>query len=285
MTSLSTSTAPPAAVSTTGTTAHLDHDWQRAGDAWGSAASDWACLFEPYALDVVSAIFQRTGIGPGTRLLDVACGSGWAIRYAAGMGATTAGLDASTALMEIAGDRNPGADLRTGTMFDLPWSDESFDVVTSINGIWGDCDEALGEAFRVLRPSGLIGISFWGDGAPNDLRACFKVFARNSPSWHLEGMKKTNGIAFPGVAEGMLERADFEVLERGARVSTLEWPDADIAWRAMASVGPAVPALAHADHDQLRTDVIEAMTPSLGRDGVYRFRNDHHFVIARKPAR
>jgi hypothetical protein len=98
-------------------------------------------------------------------------------------------------------------------------------------------------------------------------------------------MKRLNDIAFPGVAEEMLEGAGFDVLERGQRVSTVEWPDPEIAWRALSSVGPAVPALRHGNPADLRHAVLAAAEPCRDERGVYRFRNDHQFVIARKPAR
>lgn len=268
----------------TPTATHTEHDWKVAGDAWGAGANDWACLFEHYSHEVLAAIFQRSDIGTGKFLLDVACGSGLALRHAEGMGATTAGIDAAGALVDIARERCPESDLRLGSMFDLPWADDTFDAITSINGIWGGCDAALVEAYRVLKPGGTIGISFWGNGKPFDLRGPFIVFAMNSPEWHLGGMKKTNKIAYPGVAETMLEAAGFEVTERGERISTLEWPDEETAWRAMASVGPAIPAIENVGRDVLRPQVLEAMEPCRTRHGGYRFRNDHHFVIARKPA-
>ena len=73
--------------------------------------------------------------GPDTALLDVACGSGLAVRFAAARGATTAGIDAASPLVDIARARTPEADLRVGTMFDLPWGDESFDAVTAITEV------------------------------------------------------------------------------------------------------------------------------------------------------
>jgi SAM-dependent methyltransferase len=261
-----------------------DHDWRTAGEAWGHAAAEWACLYEHYAFDVIAAVFDRVGVTPGVRLLDVACGAGLAVRHAAGRGATPAGIDASAALVRIARDRTPGADLRVGSMFALPWADGSFDAVTSINGIWGGCEEALDEAHRVLRPGGMIGISFWGDGPPNDLREAFKAIARHSPDASFHGMKRLNRIATPGVAEAMLRGSGFDVLERGSRVSTIEWPDADLAWRAMSSGGPAFAALQHSEPEAVRADVLAALAPCRDRHGGYRFRGDHQFVIARRPS-
>ncbi|MDH4147864.1 MAG: class I SAM-dependent methyltransferase [Acidimicrobiia bacterium] len=269
--------------SASASTAPDGHRWEHAGDAWGRRARDWACLFEHYAVDVVVAMFDRLAVRRGTELLDIACGSGLAIRMADGLGASVSGLDASEALIGIARERTPGADIRVGDMFDLPWADESFDTVTAINGVWGGCEAALAEAYRVLRPGGGIGISFWGDGHL-DLKPCFRAFAQHSPPDHLAGMKRTNGIARPGVAEGMLESVGFELAGRDARVSTLEWLDDETAWRALSSIGPAVPALEHVGAEVLRPLVLDALRELCDSHGIYRFRNDHQFVVARKPA-
>jgi SAM-dependent methyltransferase len=46
-------------------------------------------------------------------------------------------------------------------MFDLPWDDESFDIVTSFRGVWGTTAEAVGEIRRVLVPGGRVAITVW----------------------------------------------------------------------------------------------------------------------------
>ncbi len=230
------------------------------------------------------ALLPRLGVGPGTSLLDVACGSGLAVRVADGMGVEVAGIDAAAELVVVASERTPTADLRVGSMFELPWTDGRFDAVVSVNGIWGGCGAALDEAYRVLRPAGLIGISFWGQGPPLDIRELFKIFAVHAPEQHRGSMRRLNDIAVPGIAEEMLEASGFSVIERGGRVSTIEWPDADIAWRAVSSVGPAVPALRSNDPAVLRAAVLAALERCRDQRGIYRTRSDHQFVIARKPS-
>lgn len=267
---------------TTATDRPDGHRWEEAGDAWSRRARDWACLFEHYAVETIFAVFDRVGVDTDAEHLDIACGSGLAVRYAHGRGAHSAGIDAAAALIDVARSRTPDADLRVGTMFELPWADESFDAVTAINGIWGGCEAALSEAARVLRPGGRIGISFWGGGPPLDFRDVFIAFAVNAPEAHLRGMKRTSGIGKPGVAEDMLAGAGFEVVERGGRISTLAWPDPETAWRAVASVGPAIPALDHVGEAVLKPIVLDALEAGRDERGVYHFRNDQQFVIARK---
>ena len=102
-----------------------------AGRAWGERAVDWAYLMEPYARRANKTVFGRVGVGPGTRLLDIACDCGYAAALAAERGALVSGLDASEGLIDIARARTPAGDLRGGDMFALPFADSSFDVATS----------------------------------------------------------------------------------------------------------------------------------------------------------
>src|SRR5262245_12506431 len=107
------------------------HDWRAAGEARGSHADARDCLYRTFSLDVLIALFGRLGVGPQTTLLDIACGSGLAVRLAAGTGARAAGIDAANDLIAVARERTPTADLRIGSMYALPWADDSFDAAVS----------------------------------------------------------------------------------------------------------------------------------------------------------
>ena len=120
---------------TTGQTATTKSNWKEAGRGWGARATEWAFLFEPYALPANELLCDQLAITAGTRLLDVACGSGFAAAVAARRGAMVSGIDASEQLIRIAGARTPDGSFQAGDMFALPFPDDTFDVVTSFNGI------------------------------------------------------------------------------------------------------------------------------------------------------
>lgn len=258
-------------------------DWQIAGDAWAHAATDWAYGFEPYARDSVDHLFRALDVGPGCDLLDVACGSGYALGLAERRGATTAGLDASTGLLDIAARRAPSADLVAGSMFELPWADSAFDVVTSFNGIWGGCQGAVDEAYRVLRPGGSMAITFWGPGHALDLRDFFIVIGSTAPGV-AEELKGLASIGAPGVCEHMLETSGFQVVERGATSAVMEAVDADDAWRRLRSPGVVLPSLQNIGERELRGQVLAAIDPFQADDGSYRLVNELTHVIATKPS-
>ena len=57
-------------------TAAAKTNWKEAGRGWGTRATEWAYLLEPYALPANELLLERLHVTPGDRLLDIACGSG-----------------------------------------------------------------------------------------------------------------------------------------------------------------------------------------------------------------
>src|SRR4051794_22377651 len=120
--------------------------WEMVDEGWGRRAIDFATLVEPGNCREYVMMHQRLALGAGDRVLDVACGSGLAMELARMRGAVCSGIDASPRLVAVARDRNPDSDIRVGDMQDLPWDDETIDVVTSFRGIWGTTPRAVDEA-------------------------------------------------------------------------------------------------------------------------------------------
>ncbi len=136
-------------------------------DLWGERARDWADVMEGWngwALPLYRHVLQRVPAGPGTSVLDVGCGAGRFCRMAADRGADVAGIDATGPLVDIARERVPDGDFRVGDMEDLPWADDSFDLVTGFNSFFiaDDMVGALREARRVARPGAGVALTVFG---------------------------------------------------------------------------------------------------------------------------
>src|SRR6476469_5459327 len=102
---------------------------QRNGEAWGLRARDWSET-ETQMRPWYELAIERTGLAPGQTVLDVGCGSGAFLRAAADHGAVAVGIDASEALLTIARERVPDADLAVGDLQHLPYADDASDAVT-----------------------------------------------------------------------------------------------------------------------------------------------------------
>jgi ubiquinone/menaquinone biosynthesis C-methylase UbiE len=234
-------------------------DWREAGQAWGAQAVDWAYLFEPYARAANDLLFTQLSVTNGVRLLDIACGSGLAAQGASRRGATVSGLDASAALVDIAHARTPSADFRVGDMFALPFPDGAFDVATSFNGIWKGCEGALTEARRVLQPHGRLGLTFWGPLDQVGLLPYFLKTIELSPQSHQEATVEMGDTA--RVIDAMLTATGFVPRASGTVTVCNEWPDVDLAVRAMAAAGPSVPAIRAVGLDAFLAALREVIEP------------------------
>ena len=253
-------------------------DWEEAGRGWGARATEWAYFWEPYALPANEVVFDQLGVDTGIRLLDIACGSGFAASVAARRGAVVSGIDASEQLVTIATARTPDGSFRAGDMFALPFPDNSFDLATSFNGIWKGCDDALEEARRVLVPDGHLGITFWGRFERLGLMPYFLKVIELSPSSH--GTATTEQGDTQNVMEDMLNAAGFVAFERGTVNVVNEWPDASTAVRALAAAGPSAPAIEAVGYEAFCEALREVIAPLCDRDAGVRITSEFCWITA-----
>jgi SAM-dependent methyltransferase len=225
--------------------------WQQAGVAWSARARDWAYLMEPLFAPVYVRLAAALQIGPDTDVLDMGCGAGLALRAYQDAGARTAGVDAAEGLLSIARERTSTADLRHASITELPWGDASFDVVTGVNSFVYADDGALAEAHRVLRPGGKLGIGYWRD--PRDFEWPFRELgAALEAHVSADETHTPMRMADADATTKALASAGFTVVDRGEVDSVSEFPDAEIAYRGLASTGMMYPVSQAGEEDALR---------------------------------
>ncbi len=220
----------------------IEDQWRGVDEGWGRRAVEFAALCEPTNCREYVALHHKLGVDVGDRLLDVACGAGLAVELAGLRGARCAGIDASPRLVAVARDRSPAADLRVGDMQDLPWHDETFDVVTSFRGIWATTPGAVAEAHRVLVPGGRFGLTVWGHIKASPGAWALAPFAlATTPK--VENQAAMVALGRPGAGEVVLQDAGFTDVERVDVPFVFEFADPEAYARALASTGPAYEAI------------------------------------------
>jgi SAM-dependent methyltransferase len=131
------------------------------------ASGDYPSMVETFLLPLGPRLVEACGIEAGMRVLDVAAGTGNASIPAAERGAQVTASDLTPELLE-AGRRTAeakGLELEwvTADAEDLPFADESFDVVmSSIGAMFAPHHQDVAdELVRVCRPGGTIGMLNW----------------------------------------------------------------------------------------------------------------------------
>jgi SAM-dependent methyltransferase len=254
---------------------------ERFGPLWGSRPRDWA-ENEHRQVPTYEEAIRRVGVAPGQRVLDVGCGTGVFLRLVAERGAQPFGLDASEALLEIARERVPEADLRVGEMEALPYTDDSFDLVTGFNSFFfaADLVGALREAGRVAKPGAPVVIQVWGRPERCDLEAQKQVARRYLPPPPADAPAPPK-LWEPGVLEELASEAGLTPESTFDKRYAFEYPDEQTLARLL-TAPMGIGALAGPEReDTLRREIIEALAPYRRPDGSYRLGNEFHYLIAR----
>lgn len=106
----------------------------------------------------VPEMLKAVGNIKNKKLLDVGCGSGIHIKKYEKKGAKCFGVDISQTMIDIAKEKNPNIEFKVGTMIDLPYKNNSFDVVTMSLAVHyiNDWTKIFKEVNRVLKKDGLF---------------------------------------------------------------------------------------------------------------------------------
>lgn len=251
------------------------------GPLWGARPRAWA-EDEEQQVPTYEAAIGQVGIAPGQRVLDVGCGSGVFLRLAAERGAVPFGLDASQALLEIARERVPDAELVAGEMERLPYDDDTFDLVTGFNSFFfaANLVVAVREAGRVAKPRAPVVIQVWGPPERCDLEAMKKVARSYAPPPPPDAPPPPK-LWEPGVLENLATEAGLIPETTFDASYPFEYPDEETLGRLLTAPMGLAELAGPEREPALRREIIDALAPYRTPDGGYRLHNEFHFLVAR----
>jgi SAM-dependent methyltransferase len=227
------------------------------------AAGDYPRMVDTFLLPLGPRLVDACPVTRGTRVLDVAAGTGNASLPAAARGARVTASDLTPELLEAGRRRADAEGLELEwTAADaerLPFADESFDVVMSSIGVMfaPHHQAAADELVRVCRPGGTVGLLCWTpEGMLGALFRTMKPFApppppgaQPPPLWgseeHLQAL--------------MGGRVEFHTLERDVlEITAFERPR-DYGEHFKAHYGPTIAARANAARGGREAEFDEAL--------------------------
>jgi SAM-dependent methyltransferase len=158
---------------------------EKAAGVWSGGGRHYDRISEGIADSIEHAI-ARLWPSPGERVLDLACGTGWASRRLAEKGCRVTGADLGegviAAAREIARERSLDIDFQIGDAEALSFGEAEFDALLSTCGVMfaSRPDVAAGEMARVLKRGGRLALTSWVKGSA--VEQMFEVMKAHMPA-------------------------------------------------------------------------------------------------------
>lgn len=250
------------------------------GQIWGSRARDWADIQEGVAIPLYEEILRKTGIGAGSSVLDIGCGSGIFCEMAARLGVRVSGIDASDSLIAIANQRVPDGDFRVGEMEILPYPDQIFDVVTGFSSFQFSANPAVAvkEASRVSR-TGTVVIAVFGKPEESESTAYITALGALLPP-PPPGAPGPFALSADGALEALARQAGLTTCGVETVACPWDYPDEQTALRGLLASGPAIRAIQVKGEGVVRDAILNVLAPFKTRSGGYYLRNSYRYIIA-----
>jgi SAM-dependent methyltransferase len=251
------------------------------GPLWGARPRAWA-EDEDQQVPTYQEAIRRVGVAAGQRVLDIGCGTGVFLRLVAERGAVPFGLDASKTLLEIAHERVPEADLRLGEMEQLPYDDDTFDLVTGFNSFFfaASMVAALREAGRVAKTGVPVVIQVWGPPERCDLEAMKQVARSYAPPPPPDAPPPPK-LWEAGVLESLATQAGLAPETAFDTSYAFEYRDEEMLCRLLTAPMGLAELAGPEREPALRREIIDALAPYRAPDRSYRLNNEFHYLVAR----
>ena len=253
------------------------------------ASGDYPSMVETWLTPLGPRLTGALPLGPGTRVLDVAAGTGNASIPAALTGAHVIATDLTPELLEAGRERAAaaGAELewQPADAEHLPFDDESFDVVMSSIGVMFAPHHqiAADELIRVCRPGGTIGLLSWTpEGA---IGALFRTMGPFAPPPPPGASPPPLWGSLDHVRELLGERAEITSAERELLDVTVFAHSSDFAQHFKERYGPTIAAQNNARANGREDELAAALDAffaeqDLGTEDRARFEMEYLVTVA-----
>ncbi|MFF3768726.1 methyltransferase domain-containing protein [Streptomyces sp. NPDC002232] len=229
-------------------------------------ARDWAEIQERMLVPLYEAVYDRLGVGAGSRLLGLGCGSGLALLMAAARGARVAGADRDHARVELARERLPeDVTVTEGLPEDLP-----YDVVTAFHATDGVLPD-LRALTRTAQSGTAVVLAGWGPPERCATEPVLRVAARLAD----------RGPAAGPDLDALVADAGLRPVGSGRVACPFGYADGSSAVRGLLSTGAFDEAVGATDLSQVEKEIEEALAPYARPDGTVWMPNVFRYVVAR----
>jgi SAM-dependent methyltransferase len=139
------------------------------------AARAYCDFFEPVTAGTIETLLDTAAIRRGSRVVDVACGTGVVAAAVAARGAAVIGVDLSPEMVAVARTRHPGLEFREADAERLPFPEASREAVVCNFGVghFARPELVAAEFVRTLVPGGRAALSWWDGPARTRINGVF----------------------------------------------------------------------------------------------------------------
>ena len=250
---------------------------------WERQTQDWADIQEKTGISGYEYALTQLEVNAYMSLLDIGCGSGIFSDFAQSKGLSITGIDACEKLIKHAKQRNPDINFLEGDMEELPFSNDSFDVVCGFNSFQyaGNIKNALTEAKRVLKENGKIVVMIWGNKEDCEVASYLKAVGSLLPP-PPPGAGGPFALSENQLLERLLEEVGFKIVDNYDVDSIWEYPDDQTALKGLSSSGPITKVIEHTSSEEVEKVILNAIQPYIRPDGTVVYNNKWRVITAIK---